>query len=108
MLQAFSDLHTTTGHCDLKPANIMVDIEGNNFLQIKIVDWASSCSVTGGECCKANILVHDRSASALALDDSASERAGFPTIPNHFHRWTLSGEQDCCRIYGATVDLHFA
>ena len=48
-VQAFSDLHTTTAHCDLKPDNIMVDIEESGFVRLKVVDWASSCSVSGGQ-----------------------------------------------------------
>ena len=49
MLQALEDLHTSTAHRDLKPDNIMLTGLDTGRVGVKIVDWANSCSIHGGE-----------------------------------------------------------
>ena len=50
-VQAFKDLHQTAAHRDVKPDNVMVTGLDNGRVGVKLVDWASSCSVNAGIHC---------------------------------------------------------
>lgn len=65
ILQALDEIHNTTAHRDLKPDNIMLTGLDSGEVGVKILDWASSCSIHEG-------ITHDtggcREKSCASLD----------------------------------------
>ena len=51
MLQALNEVHSTSAHRDLKPDNVMLTGLDSGRVGVKILDWASSCSIHEGMSC---------------------------------------------------------
>ena len=49
LLQALADVHQTTAHRDIKPDNILLVVDDEGKLQVKLIDWGSSQSIAAGE-----------------------------------------------------------
>ncbi len=46
-MQALADFHPVLSHRDLKAENAMLSYMGDGRIELKLVDWASSCSIEG-------------------------------------------------------------